>query len=89
MRRLIETFIKHILSTFKRPEIDPFQASEYDIENVYEPDQLLDSDKDGDKDEDVERSILLQRKNLSETFGFCLNKHRPGISDASKKSSFE
>ena len=77
MRRLIETFIKHKLSIFKRPEIDLFQASESDIENIYEPDQLLDSDKEGDKDEDVEILILLQRKNhSSETFGFCLNKRR-------------
>ena len=48
MRRLIETFIKHKLSIFKRPEIDPFQASDSEIENVYdyEPYQLLDSDED-------------------------------------------
>ena len=54
MRHLIETFIKHKLSIFKRPEIDPlFKAIESDIENVY--DQLLDSDEEGNKDEDVEK----------------------------------
>ena len=63
---------------FKRPEIDLFQASEPDSENVYEPDQLLDSDEERDKSEDVEISILYRGKNhLSDTFGFCLNKRRP------------
>ena len=72
MRRLIETFIKHKLSVFKRPEVDPIQTSQSDIENVYEPDHLLDSDEERDKDENVEISILLQRKNHSpETFSFC------------------
>ena len=82
MRRLIETFIKHKLSIFKRSEIDSFQASESDTEYVYESDQLLDSDEKGDKNEDVEIStILLQRKNhSSETFGFCLNERRPQVS---------
>ena len=90
MRRLIQIFIKHKLSIFKRPEIDPIQASQSDIENLYEPDQLLDSDEEEDKDEDVDVSILLQRKNHSpDTFGFCLNKRRPRISAASKKLSFE
>ena len=66
MQRLIETFIKHQLLIFKRPEIDPFQASESDIKNVYEPDQLLNSDEDeGDNDENVGISILSQRKNHS------------------------
>ena len=51
MRCLIETSIKHKLSILKRPEIDPFQASESNIENMYE---LLDSDEEGDKDENVE-----------------------------------
>ena len=84
MRRLIEAF-KHKLSIFKRPEIYPFHESESDIENVYEPDQLLDSDEEGDKEEDVEISILLKRKNHStKTFGFCLNEHRLRISTTSK-----
>ena len=83
MKRLIETFI------FKRSEIDPFQTSEFDIENVYQPDQLLDSDEKRGKNEDVVISILLLRKNhSSETFGFCLNKRRPRISAASKKVEF-
>ena len=54
----IETFIKLKLSIFRRPEIDPFQASESDITDMYEPDQLIDSDKEKYKDEDVEISIL-------------------------------
>ena len=77
MRRLIETFIKHKLSIFKKPEFDPIQASQSNIENVYKPDQLLDSEEERDRDEDIEISILLQRKNHSpETFGFCSNKRR-------------
>ena len=85
MRCLIETFINYKLSIFKKPDIDPVKTSEFDIENVYEPDQLLDSDEEGDKDEDVK--ILFQRKSHSfETFSFCLNKRRSRISAASKKS---
>ena len=89
MRHLIETF-KHKLSIFKRPEIDSFQASKSDIENMYEQDQLLDSDDEEGKAEDVEISNLLQIKiHLSETFGSYLNKRCPQISAASKKLSFE
>ena len=62
--RLSAAVIKHKLSIFKRAKNDPFQASETDIENVYEPDQLLDSGKEGEKDEDVEIVILLQIKAL-------------------------
>ena len=87
MRRLIEIFIKLKLSIFKRLEIDPFQASESDITDMYDPDQLLDYDEEGYEDEDVEISILFQRKSHSfETwlipFGFRLNKLRSRISAA-------
>lgn len=42
------------LSILDEPQNDPFQASESDIEDAYEPDQLLDPDEEGDEDEDVD-----------------------------------
>ena len=42
------------LSIVEEPQVDPFHSSESDIEDAYEPNQLLDADKDRDEDEDGE-----------------------------------
>ena len=41
------------LSILEEPQVDPFQASESDIEDAYERDQRLDPDEE-DEDEDVD-----------------------------------
>ena len=55
------------LSILEEPQVDPFQASESDIEDAYGPDQLLDPDEEGDEDDDVDICYFFTEKQL-----FCL-----------------